>query len=99
MNRQGDDPSTDAVLGAHYADGDASKRLDEESKVFRPAVRTYASPLWAERITRAVCGIWVRQLLLTRDAHSFQDVRILCWSGSGSEDRGFPQKSVDAGDL
>jgi hypothetical protein len=66
MNRQGDDPSTDAVLGAHCADGDASKRLDEESKVFRPAVRTHASPLWAERITRAVRLIWAYRLLKTR---------------------------------
>ena len=65
VNRQGDDPSTDAVLGAQYADGDASKRLDEESKVFRPAVRTYASPLWAERITRAVPVIWAQRLPAT----------------------------------
>jgi hypothetical protein len=71
VHRHGSNLSTDAALGAHYADGNASKRLDVKSEVFSPVVRTHASPLWAERITRAVVGIWACQDTQARGAFAF----------------------------
>jgi len=71
VDRHGSDLSTDAALGAHYADGNASKRLDVKSKIFSPVVRTHASPLWAERITRAVDEIWACQDTQARGAVAF----------------------------